>query len=71
MQFLVMYQKLLLTQPRGEVLEYFESQKEVATKAIFNLPRKMNASTYWGRDGPTLLCQILGYDLNPDVEEMV
>jgi hypothetical protein len=72
-------EKLLLTQPflaqsRGEVLEYFSSQAEVCTKAIFNIPTKMNASTYFGKDSPTLelvktLCHLLGYDLNPDQEE--
>jgi len=72
-------EKLLLTQPslaqaRGEVLEYFASQSEVCTKAIFNLPTKMNCSTYFGKDSPTLelvktLCQMLGYELNPDQDE--
>ncbi len=73
-----MSEKLLLTQPalaqaRGEVLEYFASQSEVATRALFSLPTKMNASCYLGKDSPTLefvktLCQMLGYELNPDPE---
>jgi len=74
-----MSEKLLLTQPalavaRGQVLEYFSSQAEVAQKSIFNLPTKMNASLYIGKEGPLLsfvksLCDLLGYDLNPDSEE--
>jgi len=74
-----MSEKLLLTQPalavaRGQVLEYFSSQAEVAQKSIFNLPTKMNASFYIGKEGPLLsfvksLCDLLGYDLNPDSEE--
>jgi hypothetical protein len=56
------------------VLEYFASQGEVAQKQLFNLPTKMNASTYLGKDGALLefvktLCGLLGYDLNPDSEE--
>lgn len=52
-ELIEMSEKLLLTQPalavaRGEVLEYFGSQAEVATKQIFNLPTRMNASTYFG-----------------------
>jgi len=79
MELAEMSEKLLLTQPhlamaRGEVLDYFHSQSQVGSKAIFTFPTRMNTSTYWGKDSPTMelvkiLCFSLGYELNPDDEK--
>lgn len=63
-----------LVMTRSALIDYFDDQERHGSKSVFNFPTKMNATTYLGKDGPTLdlvkqLCLLLGYELTPDDEK--